>query len=337
MASGLYASVLEALYDTADPLLIVCHISPDGDAIGAALAVAHYCDSIGRSCTLVNDDPIPSRYDFLPGADRFVLTDSLSGPFSAVVALDCADSRRMGKSRGLFATDAKLINIDHHETNNGFGSLNLVQPEAAATCLVLYRLFRAGDTAISKSIALALYTGIVFDTGGFRYNNTTPEIHLAAADLLSRDIEPFLVADRVLEAMTREQAELVRLGLATLTVHDSGRIAYVAVDQTMLAASGAAEGDIDVLLPYTRSLSGIEVGLLFRERADGSIKVSLRSREFVDVSSIAMHFGGGGHVRAAGCEHEGPLAAAIADLVSRVERAVDEAFATHGQRHSHLK
>ncbi|PWI58222.1 hypothetical protein BM613_04640 [Sulfoacidibacillus thermotolerans] len=319
-----FQAIYEALRVPSDPLLIICHVSPDGDAIGAALAVAHLCDTFGRPCVLVNDDEIPERYQFLPGVERFLRTSAVTEFFQYAVAVDCADLRRLGEAVRLIAPNGQLINIDHHGTNNHFGTLNLVQAEASATCLVLYRFIRANQLPMNRSLALVLYTGIVFDTGGFHYNNTTPEIHLAAADLLSYDIEPFLVADRVLEAMTREQIELVRLGLSTLTVHESGLIAYVAVDQSMLKASGARDGDVEVLLPYPRTLVGVEVGLLFRERPDGMVKVSLRSREFVDVAQIALVFGGGGHVRAAGCEVPGPLQSAVQIVMKEVEAAVHE-------------
>jgi len=321
-----YEKLLARVGQGPGPLLIICHISPDGDAIGAALALAHYCEGEGRAYVLVNDDPIPARYDFLPYADRFRLTSEVPERFAQAVAVDCADERRMGSVTSLFAQDCELINIDHHDTNSGFGAYSLVEGEAAATCLVLYRMMRASGTPIGRPMALCLYTGIVFDTGGFRYNNSTPEIHMAAADLLTRDIEPFMVADRVLEALTREQAELIRLGLATLTTDDRGRVAHVAVDRQMLLAAGADEGDADVLLPFTRSLSGVEVGLLFRERPDGSVKVSMRSRDRVDVGAIALHFGGGGHVRAAGCNFPGPLHDAVSLLLQRVKSEVASAF-----------
>ncbi len=324
-----YSEIYEALHEPLDPLLIVCHISPDGDAIGAALAVAHLCDDWSRPCVLVNDDEIPERYNFLPGVERFIKTQDVGQMFAYAVSVDCADVRRMGEAWRLMIPDGQLINIDHHETNNHFGALNLVESEAAATCLVLYRMIRENGLQMTRALALVLYTGIVFDTGGFHYNNTTPEIHLAAANLLSYDIEPFVVADRVLEAMTREQIELVRLGLSTLHVHESGLIAYVAIDQTMLKASGAHDGDVEVLLPYPRTLVGVEVGLLFRERMDGSVKVSLRSREIVDVSEIALSFGGGGHVRAAGCEISGSLQDVIETVMVKVEAVVQRAYSAN--------
>lgn len=327
MGHSAYREIVEALTQSREPLLIVCHVSPDGDAVGAALALAQLCEEIGRPCAVVNDDRVSSRYDFLPGFSRFRQTAEVRERYREAVALDCADIQRLGRAVDLFEPDVRLINVDHHETNNSFGSLNLVEPEASATCLVLYRLLRSAGLPISHPVALSLYTGIVFDTGGFRYNNTTPEIHYAAADLLTRGIEPFLVADRVLEAMTREQVELVRLGLATLTVHPSGRIAYASVDQEMLAKSGADEDDSDALLLYTRALSGVEVGVLFRERKDGSVKASLRSREKVDVASLALRFSGGGHMRAAGCNLEGPLDQAVKRLMSAVEEAVAAVYA----------
>ncbi len=318
---------MDAILDEPDQVLVVCHISPDGDAVGAALAMVHFLEQAGKSFAVVNDDPVPSRYDFLPGVNWFQRTQSVARKFSTIVAVDCADLKRLGNTTQLFADSHRLINIDHHETNNRYGHMNLVQAEASATCLVLYRMFHATGIAIDRNVAILLYTGILFDTGGFRYNNTTPEIHHAAADLLSRGFEPFMIADRVLESLTREQVELVRLGLSTLKIHDLGRIAYVVVSQELLRMSGATDDDTEVLLPYTRSLSGIEVGILFRERPDGSVKVSLRSRDRVDVASIALQFGGGGHVRAAGCSLDGPIEQSVVQLVTVVAAAVKTAFA----------
>ncbi len=325
-ANNTYQEIMSAVLNEPDQVLVVCHVSPDGDAVGAALSMAHFLEQAGKSFTVVNDDPVPSRYDFMPGVERFQRTDSVDRQFRTIVAVDCADLKRLGTTTQLFADSHLLINIDHHETNNRYGHMNLVQAEASATCLVLYRMFHASGIAVDRNMAILLYTGILFDTGGFRYNNTTPEIHHAAADLLSRGFEPFMIADRVLESMTREQVELVRLGLSTLRIHDSGRIAYVVVSQELLRTSGASDDDTEVLLPYTRSLSGIEVGMLFRERPDGSVKVSLRSRDRVDVASIALRFGGGGHVRAAGCNLDGPIEQAVEHLVTAVAEAVTSAF-----------
>lgn len=321
-----YQEILDAIQSENGEILIVCHISPDGDAIGAALSVAHYLKQAGKSFTVVNDDPVPSRYTFLPGVEWFHRTEEISVKYRTIVAVDCADYRRLGNTVTLFAENHQLINIDHHETNDRYGTMNLVQPQAAASCLVLYRLFRSMDVVINYDMAYLLYTGILFDTGGFRYNNTTPEIHHAAADLLLRGFEPFPIADRVLESMTREQVELVRLGLSTLKVHENGRIAYIVISQEMLELSGAKDEDTEVLLPYTRSLSGIEVGILFKEKPDGSMKVSMRSRDRVDVAKIALQFQGGGHVRAAGCNLEGPALQAVMRLMEVVNAAVKVAF-----------
>ncbi len=321
-----YDDVIAALNGSSDPLLVVCHISPDGDAIGAAVSVALYCERIGRRAILVNDDPILPRYWYLPKADQFLRTSQITEQFHTVVAVDCADERRMGQTISLAAPDRLLINIDHHDTNRGFGDMNLVDPKAAATCLVLYRLFQRANAEFDEAMALAIYSGIVFDTGGFRYENTTPEIHRAAGFLLERGVQPFYVADRLLEAITPSQAQLVKLGLESLAVTPDGRVAYVAISREMFHMSGADDEDTDVLLPYTRSLVGVEVGIVFRERSDGTVKVSLRSRERVDVAVVAVHFSGGGHIRAAGCTVDGPLSQAVKRVVEAVVSEVHDAF-----------
>jgi bifunctional oligoribonuclease and PAP phosphatase NrnA len=321
-------SIEEMLEDAAeyirshDDFLILTHVSPDGDALGSSLAAAHIVEKLGKTFTLVNDDPIPEKFRFLPYADRFRLPGEVERSFVHVLSFDCADRKRLGESGALIAAEATLLNVDHHATNDQFGTYNVVDIEAAATAQVVYHLASALHVEIDKDMATCLYTGLLTDTGGFRYSNTTPEIHRMAADLLSRGVEPYRVADRVLETITWPRLQLTREVLSTIERDETGRIAWLTVPYEMLKRTGAIEEDVEGLVNYARNVEGVEVGILFREIPGGKVKVSFRSKYIVDVGLIALEFGGGGHSRASGCTVESSLDEIKRQVISRVKEVL---------------
>ncbi|WP_040393601.1 DHH family phosphoesterase [Effusibacillus pohliae] len=305
-----------------DDFLLLTHVQPDGDALGSTLGFAHLLHMLGKRFTVAVEEPVPDRFRFLPLADAVRLAAEIPRPFASVVALDCGDLKRLGSCAALVAEDACLLNIDHHKTNDQFGQINLVDADAAATSQIVYNLARFMNVAIDRKMATCLYTGLLTDTGGFRYSNTTVEVHHMAADLLAHGVAPYDVAERALETLTWSQVQLIREGLAGLKRDDSGQIAWIAVNREQLARAGATDQDTEGLVAYARNIQGVEVGILFREQADGTIKVSLRSKRRVDVGEIALLFGGGGHARAAGCILEGPIEQAALAVLAKVREAV---------------
>lgn len=290
-----------------DDFLLLTHIQPDGDAIGSLLGFAHLLQSLGKQFQIAGPEPIPEKFCFLPMADRFQMSAEIKRKFPAAVVLDCGDRTRIGQCEELLAQDAVLLNIDHHKTNDSFGLANLVDVQSAATSQIVYSLARHMGLEIGRQMAICLYTGILTDTGGFRYSNTSAEVHRIAADLLQKGVAPYDVADRVLETLTWFQVQLIREALGTLQRDDSGQLAWVVVRRDLLARLGAADEDAEGLVNYARNVEGVEVGILFREKGDGSIKVSFRSKYRIDVGEIALFFGGGGHARASGCTLHGPI------------------------------
>lgn len=305
-----------------DDFLLLTHEHPDGDAIGSSLAMACVLKKLGKRYTLVNDDPLPEKFLFLPAADQYRIPAEVGRTFSRCITLDCGDRRRLGQSGSLLKEDALLLNVDHHVTNDHFASCNVVDTNAAATAQVVYQIVKELRVELDPSLALCLYTGLLTDTGGFRYSNTTPLVHQMAAELLATGIDPYVVADRMLESMTWGKIQLLRSALATLKRDETGKVAWMLVTRDMLESTNATEDDVEGLVNYTRNLEGVEVGILFRERLDGQVKVSLRSKFHVDVSSIAQSLGGGGHNRAAGCTLHTPLTEAASLVLARVKDAM---------------
>jgi phosphoesterase RecJ-like protein len=290
-----------------DRFLLLVHEKPDGDALGSCLGAAHLLNQLGKTFHLINDDPIPSKFTFIPMSERFELPEGVDQRFDAVISFDCGDRKRLGRSGQLISDSANILNVDHHITNDRFGTENLVDTDAAATCQIVYKIARELGVDLDLDAATCLYTGLVTDTGGFRYSNTTEEVLLIAADLLRRGVQPYNVVDKVMETMTWPQVLLIRDALDSLSRDESGRIAWVSVTRELLERIGGCDEDVEGLVNYPRNVEGVEVGICFREAAPGKVKVSLRSKYVVDVGAIALEFGGGGHARASGCTVEGTI------------------------------
>ncbi|GAB2722239.1 bifunctional oligoribonuclease/PAP phosphatase NrnA [Paenibacillus thermoaerophilus] len=308
-----------------DDILVVSHVNPDGDAIGSTLAAGWLLGRMGKSYVMANQDAVPSKFGFLPNADRIVRSAELAGraPFRAAVFVDCADRARAGDAAGLLSPDAAILNIDHHATNDRFGTQALVMPDASATCEMLWHLIGVSGEEADASVGECIYTGILTDTGGFRYSNTSRNVMILAAELLGLGVQGHVLAERLLETMTYAQIELLKRGLQTLEFACGRRVAYVSVTLKDLQELRTDSSDLDGLVNYARNVAGVEVGLLFRQDAEDKVKVSFRSRGQVDVSRVAGAFGGGGHVRASGATVAGTLEEVRKAVLREVELALE--------------
>lgn len=306
-----------------DRFLVLSHVNPDGDATGSALGVCLMLEKLGKAYIVVNEGETPAKFSFLPRFDLLhnLSKESLDDTFGAVIAVDCADESRMGDVRSLFASGAKLLNIDHHPTNDGFGTVNLIRTDAAATAEILYDVAIAAGVRFDEELALCIYTGLLTDTGGFRYSNTSPRVMEIASKLLHYGVKPGDVAERCLEEITFAHVKILRRALQTLTLSHQNLVASITVRPEDFVQEGAVREDAGGLVNYCRNIEGVEVGVSFVESEPGVIKVSMRARDRVDVSSIAKHFGGGGHAKAAGCTMRGDLA----DVQSKVWQVLGEA------------
>ncbi len=304
-----------------DQFLVISHLSPDGDAIGSTLAMVGILKALKKKYCVVNPDRLPKKYSILPWSEEILSAEEdHSGPYHYVIALDCADEKRMEPFPSWFADGASILNIDHHPTNTRYGTVNLVCPEAAATAQLVYYLAEVLQVPLEEPLATCLYTGILTDTGGFRYANTNPEVMRMASRLLDVGVNPSELAEQFLERTSEAHLQLLQKALSRLRREMDGRLAWMFVTQDDFREAGATEADMDGLVQYPLRIEGVEVGLLFREVSSTSCKVSLRSRALVDVSKIAALFGGGGHARAAGCTVEGDLFTVMEQVRDSVQK-----------------
>lgn len=308
-----------------DSFLILCHVMPDGDTIGSALALRHAITHMNKTAAVVCQDPVPEMYRFLPGSSLVVTPGDAPLNCETAVFIDCTDETRAGKEALEVARGASYtVNIDHHVTNGLFGNLNYVDPSAAAVGEQVFRVLEEMHAPFDDRVAVCLYVAIATDTGQFSYENTTPTSHRVAARLLESGVKPPSVAEQIYESRSLSSMRLLALALKTLKVSVCGSVAWMKLTKGMLEEAAAREDEAEGLINYTRSLRGVEVGILLKETDGGRVKVGFRSRRSVDVSKLARSLGGGGHPRAAGCLLDATLDQAEATVIKASLEAVRE-------------
>ena len=306
-------------------IAITTHVNPDGDGIAAALALAQALTGGVRRIELLAPSKPASTYDFLPGFSRWqTLTDEHAAarraPVDVLVSVDCTDRKRLGavwqQRRGL------LLNIDHHASNEGFGDLDLIDVGLACTCQLVAQVIQRLDVSIERSIAECLYTGLVYDTGRFMHSNTGAAEFRFAAQMLSRGIDAAALNRKLAYTRSPHDLEVEALALAHLAVdRTEPRLAGIALPWAAIKKVGEPE-DWGDLIELPRSLRGVEIAYLARERANGEVRVSLRSNPPFAVAPVAARHDGGGHAQAAGCTLPGGLAAAMKKLLPQLREAL---------------
>ncbi|HEY0945067.1 MAG TPA: bifunctional oligoribonuclease/PAP phosphatase NrnA [Opitutaceae bacterium] len=311
-------------------LVVVGHARPDGDCIGSQVALARVLRSLGHAVVCANPDPVPRRLQFLAHDEPFLNAATLSPGEWTAIYVDCADEDRAGEKMKA-RLPAPFGNIDHHLSNIGFATHNFVDTASAATCEILAGLFLDNKLPIDPTVAQALYTGIVTDTGQFRFNSTTRHTFLLAAELMSLGAHPVTVGLELYERETLGKLQLTQRFLASLQLECGGRVCIGLLPDGIYAATGTGVEDTEGLVDYARSIDGVEIGVLIEERA-GAIKGSLRSKNpAFRVDQVAAQFGGGGHACAAGlnlknttlAEFRPRLVAALAAQIAAVDTAND--------------
>jgi len=315
--------LLETLSRPSGAVLCLGHVHPDGDVLGTLFGLGLALGAAGASVTFAGPHPVPETLSFLPGADRWQVWKAAPGMFDVIVMTDCPNPVR---SEGLLETargpHTRLLNIDHHPDNRRYGTVNWIDPSAAATGEMIFDLVRALGLRVTPAVALNLFTAIHTDTGSFRYSNTTPRTFRIAAELAAAGADPALVSDRLYQQRAGDW--LVQLGevLRRVEISDDGQIAWLSLPRGLVSREFL---DAEDLVGYPRSVRGVKVAVLFSEEAPGKIKASLRGKGDVPVNAIAHRFGGGGHENAAGCTLSGTLAEAAAALLHAVRESLGAA------------
>lgn len=303
---------------TRDCFSIITHVSPDGDAIGSSLALYNALKQLGKTSRVFIDDKLPQKYSYLPGFESISSKDAETG-YGNVVVLDCGDIDRCGSFKKVVENADFCINLDHHITNKGYGLLNLILPDASSVGEILYDIICDMGLIVNEDIAQCLYTSIASDTGGFRYSNTNPHTHFIAGELIKTGIDFSYISSRLFDEKSITQTKLLAAVLGTLEMHFEGRVALLYLSREMMDKCRATDDDAEDFVNYARDIDTAEVGIMVKQKGDGSCRVSLRSKSKVDVSKVAEAFSGGGHVRAAGCTINAPLNEAIDMLLKKLE------------------
>lgn len=316
---------LLAVLRKASSVLLSSHANPDGDAIGSELAMARILRSMGKSVTIWNQDPTPTLYRVLPGADEIhsgrTPPDGFPESFELAIPIECPTVDRTGLEEWL--EQLPLLDIDHHLGNSRYGVAQWIDTEAPSAGEMLFRLAQALEVDVDATTATLLYMTIVTDTGGFRFSNATAQAFASAAELVRAGADPETVSLWIYESLPVATLRLLSEMLDSLELHAAGRVATVELTAEMFAAAGARKEDSEGLIDYPRSIAGVDAVVLFRPLGDGSAKVSLRSRGDVDVAAIASRHRGGGHRNAAGCRLTDDGPDQRRDLVNEVVAALD--------------
>ncbi len=293
-------SVLESIknkIEASNSILIMTHTNPDGDAIGSSLGLLTALKKINKKATVFM--PVPNEtFSYLPGFSEIVLENIDPKDYDLCISLDASDLERLGAGREYFEAIEDTIVIDHHITNQSFGDINYLNAVASSTCENLMVVLAAMGIAVNKEMAECLYTGILTDTGAFRYNIQSETFELVAM-LLETGLETNKIYRRLYDVTTLKRTKLLAKALDRLEVLEDGKISFTYILQSDLAELGAEESDSEGIVNYGRNIDGTEVSIFVKEQV-GKFKVSMRANEYVDVSIIASKFAGGGHVRAAG-------------------------------------
>ncbi len=297
-------------------IFLTTHVNPDGDALGALLAMGLALQSNGRKIVMFNESPIPAVYRFLPGIDQ--IEREVPSPFAyeTVVVLDCGDLDRVGAVAAQIQRSARVINIDHHVTNTGFGHHQLIDSEASSSTELVYRILKQMNLAIDTAVATSIYTGILTDTGSFRFNNTNSRAFDICAEMVGCGVDPYVVAQHVYGTYSLGRIKLLNMALDSIEISRNGKLSLMTLTRAMFAETDTQPEDVDGMINYAKRIEDVRVAALIMENANGHTKaddgpkryhVSLRSDGSVDVARIAAAFGGGGHFNAAGFGVDGSL------------------------------
>ena len=275
-------------------------MQPDGDNIGSTLALGMAIKKLKGKVNIIKVDDIPSDYHFLPNLDIIKEYD-VDQDIDLFIALDSSDIDRLGLGEKFALKADKIINIDHHITNDNFGDINIVSASSGATGEIVYEFIKKMGVKIDKDIATCLYTAISTDTGSFIYSNTSYKTHLIVAELLKIGIDNNHINVNLYQSRSMERTKLFIDSLNRLEFFLDGKMGIITVTQEMLRDNNAKLEDTEGIVSFIRDIDSVEVACLLKEIDKNEIKVSIRSKKEIDVSKICNKFDGGGHVRAAGC------------------------------------
>ena len=300
--------------------LLTSHARPDGDSLGSQLALAGALRQLGKQVRIINSDPAPALYAFLPDASTIEIAASVEDPFDAVVVLECATLSRPGVA-GL--EGRLLINIDHHAGNAMYGDINWHDTSACACAEMVFELIEALGARLTPAIATHVYVAILTDTGSFRHANITARTFEICRRVAETGIDAAGMAAQVYNNSSLGRVRLTGMLLDQMKLEHDQRIAVLAMNDAMLADADCDPDDLEGIVNLPLAARAVRAVVFFKETDEG-LRVSLRSKDVVDVRQVAVSFGGGGHPNASGFTVEHPTPETRAEIIARVATAITD-------------
>ena len=311
-------NILEEI-NKAESIVILTHENPDGDAIGTGLALYNSLKQMGKKPDIIIPE-YPRIFGFLPGSDE-IKKESNIEKYDLAISVDCATIKMLNGFASYFENAKVKISIDHHSTNTMFGDLNYVSPDAPACAQILLVVLEYFKVEITKDIGTCIVTGIITDTGGFKYSGVTSETFEFVAWLLNKGINISRIYRKVLQTKTRANFELNKIATNRLEFFEDGKVAFTYITKEDEGKVGAESGDHEGIVETGRDVEGVEVSIFLRE-TDKGCKVSMRSNEYVNVSDVCLLLGGGGHAHAAGATMQCTIEQAKEKILRQIKTVI---------------
>lgn len=313
-----YREILDILEQN-DDFTILTHKSPDGDCLGCGFALWNFLKDMGKRARVLNSDGFPDRYDLM--YEGYEEPEDFQEKY--VISVDIADPKLMGSNLSQYQEPGRVdLCIDHHFSNKHFAKQNHVEGDASAAALILYNIFKLSGRPITDIIAKCLYTGIATDTGCFKFENTTPAAHLAAAELMQYNIGYANINRRMFDVKSKGRIDIEQKVTSKIAYFCQDQCAMIFITKELMEECGVDQSEFDGLASIPLSVEGVKLGITIKQRHEDIFKISVRTTEEIDASDYCSAFGGGGHIRAAGCEVKGTLREVTDKLANRAREVL---------------
>lgn len=303
----------------AENIAVSAHTSPDGDAVGASCALGFALKKLGKNVKVLLER-YSDTFNVMP-AEKIADFDIENFVPDLYVSVDCGDIERLGIFGGLYLNTKNTINIDHHESNTGFGKLNYVYPKASSASELVYDIID-GFIPLDENIAACLYSGLIFDTGGFRHTSTSPKTLVVASKLIEYNFNFSRIYNTIFNTRKFEEAKAMGMAIERMRKEAEGKIIYSYMTLDDIRLCGTTSDGLSEIISYIKGIDGCEAAVFVYEKSEGVFKVSLRSGDEIDVCKVASAFGGGGHIRASGCTISGEPMDIIFKVISEIKKQI---------------
>lgn len=319
-----FAEIADALRG-ANRILVASHLRPDGDALGSTIAFALWLQSLGKDVSAWNEDGMPEKFSYLPASDLVTAPVADAAPFDALVALDTSVRNRLGTVLDAIEIPPVFVNMDHHVSNQRFGTLNYIDPDSPATGQIVYDFLLGSGAPITADIAANLFAAISTDTGSFQYRNTTARTFEVAAGLVAAGVDVGELSQAIYDSQPRRRLELLRHALNSAKFSPDGRVVSFSLTGDDVSRLQVLPEDNEGIIDHLRAVDTVVAAVFFEDLGDGKVRVSARSKDpRLDICKVCMQFGGGGHPLAAGARISGDLASVETQFLKAVHDEISQ-------------